>query len=422
MTVAKRCDVLVLGAGFAGLACALPLVRAGLDVQVLEATDAVGGRVRTDRVDGFLLERGFQVLSTAYPEARRVLDYDRLELRRFDRAMDLHVDGATIHLADPLREPSAMLSTVTAPIGGLRDKMALAAYAARAAVLPAQSRSTAADLSARESWRRQGLSDDVVERVLRPFFAGVLLEENMATSRRFVDLMTRMFVRGHSAIPAGGMQRMPEQMSAQLPTGVVHLGVRALELSDDTVHTDKGAWSARAVVVATDGGSAAALLPGVVEEPAWKGVTTLYHAAPAPPTERATLLVDADSSPVNNTVVLTAAAPSYSSDGRALVSTSLVHGARRDVADEPTVRRRLAELYRTSTTDWEHLRTYDVARSLPTMSAPHPFRKPVRATSCSGTVYVCGDHRDTSSIQGALVSGRRAAEAVRIDLNLPGGE
>lgn len=415
MTV--QCDVVVVGAGLAGLACAVPLAEAGLEVVVLESADAVGGRVRTDVVDGFRLDRGFQVLSTGYPEVRRVLDLDTLDLRRFDRAMALQVAGQQVRLADPLREPSTLPGAVRAPIGSLRDKLTLAAYAARASVLPGRMVRSAPDITARVSWQRMGLSDSVIDNVLEPFFAGVLLEHDMTTSRRFVDLMVRMFVRGNSAVPARGMQAMPEQLARRLPAGSLHLGARAQRIACSRVDTDVGSWSARAVVVAMDAESAAHALPGVVHRPTWKGVTTLYHAVDEPPTDKATLIVDAESSPVTNTIVLTAAAPSYSSDGRALVSTSMVHTAAQ-IADEAAVRLRLGELYRTSTTQWQHLATYHVPRALPSMTAPHAFRRSVHAVTGSeaGDIYLCGDYRDTSSIQGALVSGRRAAGAVLADL------
>jgi hypothetical protein len=173
------------------------------------------------------------------------------------------------------------------------------------------------------------------------------------------------------------------------------------------VLTDAGAVAARAVVVATDIDSADELVGGGLERPQWKGVTTIYYTAAVAPLDQPTLLLDTDDSPVNNTVVITAAAPSYSPDHRALVATSLVHGARQRW-DEPAVRSRLAVLYDVPTGEWEHVSTYDIPRALPAMPAPHDFRKPVRRYD----VFVCGDHRDTSSIQGALVSGERTAVAV----------
>jgi hypothetical protein len=178
------------------------------------------------------------------------------------------------------------------------------------------------------------------------------------------------------------------------------------------VRTPAGTVDARAVVCATDATSASRLVSDV-DDVAWRSVTTVYHVAAVDPLGEPTLVLDADrSSPVVNTVVMTAAAPTYGpGDGRALVSTSVLGTGGPDL--EPAVRRRLADLYATDTSGWQHLRTYVVERALPAMTAPHPFRRPVRA----GGVYVCGDHRDTSSIQGSLVSGRRAAEAVLADLS-----
>jgi phytoene dehydrogenase-like protein len=407
--------VVVVGAGLAGLTAADRLTRAGLEVVVIESSDGVGGRVRTDRIDGFLVDRGFQVLNTGYPAVRRILDLDALDLREFGRAALLHVEGRRVRIGDPRRELLALPRAAAAPIGGLRSKAALAAYAGATVGLPVGRVKGRRDLPAVEHWARHGLRGPVVDRLLRPFFSGVVLEEELTTSSRFVDLMLRMFARGSSVIPAGGMQQIAEQLASRLPAGSIHLQLPALRVRPGAreVVTDAGAVAARAVVVATDVDTADELVGGGLERPEWKGVTTVYHAAAVAPLDQPTLLLDTDDSPVNNTVVVTAAAPSYSPDHRALVATSLVHGARQRW-DEPAVRSRLAVLYDVPTGEWEHVSTYDIPRALPAMPAPHDFRKPVRHRD----VIVCGDHRDTSSIQGALVSGERAAVAVLGDLGV----
>jgi phytoene dehydrogenase-like protein len=412
-TPPARCDVVVVGAGLAGLTAADRLTRAGLDVVVVESSDGVGGRVRTDRIDGFLVDRGFQVLNTGYPAARRILDLNALDLREFARAALLHVEGRRVRIGDPRRELLALPRATTAPIGGLRSKAALAAYAVATVVLPAGRVKGRRDLPALEHWARHGMQGPVMDRLLRPFFSGVVLEEELITSSRFVDLMLRMFVRGSSVVPAGGMQQIAEQLACRLPAGSVHLQLPARRVSARQVVTDAGAVAARAVMVATDVDSADELIGGGLERPEWKGVTTVYHAAEVAPLDQPILLLDTDDSPVNNTVVVTAATPSYSPDHRALVATSLVHGARQRW-DEPAVRSRLAVLYDVPTGEWEHVSTYDVPRALPAMPAPHDFRKPVQ----HGDVFVCGDHRDTSSIQGALVSGERTAVAVLDNLGV----
>jgi len=400
------CDVVVVGGGLAGLVAARRLSGAGLDVHLLEASDGVGGRVRTDVVDGWRLDRGFQVLNTGYPALAREVDLTALDLRELTRGALVHRDGVRRRLADPRRDPLGALATARADLGTLRDRALLAATAARVASGDGRRLVDADDVAARDRLRERGFSDRIVDDFFRPFFSGVFLEEDLVTSSRFLDLMLRMFVRGRSTLPSLGMQRLPDQLAARLPAGTVHLGTPVTAIGADEVTTAAGRVTARAVVCATDATSAGALVPGVTP-PAWRAVTTVYHAAPTDPLGEPTLLLDADRrSPVVDTVVLTAVAPTYGpGDGRALVSTSVL-GAHDDA--EAAVRARLAELYRTSTGAWEHLATYVLPRALPAMTAPHPFQRPVLVDG----VYVCGDHRDTSSIQGALVSGRRAARAV----------
>ena len=411
-------EVVVVGAGLAGLACARSLAGHGLDVSVLEAADAVGGRVRTDRVDGFTLDRGFQVLNTAYPELPRMVDLDALELRAFDSSVAISIDGRRVPVGNPLQKPSSAATALGLPVGGLGGKAAFGLYAGLCVTLPAGSLKRREDVSAAEAWRRANIPADVVNAVLRPFFSGVLLEQEMSTSRRFTDLMMRMFARGRSTVPAGGMQRLPEQLAAGLPAGTVRLGTRVSSVAPARVHTEERSYAARAVVVAADPWTASRLLPDGVAPPQSRGVTTVYHAAPPFPEASSTLLLDSDRSPVANSIALSCAAPEYAPPGQVLVSTSMVHGSAPDDLDGPAVRGALARLHGTDTSRWERVATYELPRALPAMRAPHPMRRPVRLTDGDDRIYVAGDHRDTSSIQGALVSGRRAAAAVLDDLGV----
>jgi len=403
------CDVVVVGAGLAGLVAARRLQRVGLDVLVLEASDGVGGRVRTDVVDGWRLDRGFQVLNTAYPALADEVDLMRLDLRELTRGALVHRDGRRHRLADPRRDPLGAVATAASPLLGVRDKVLLALHAARSSMGDGHRLVETRELPALAALQARGFSDAAVDGFFRPFFSGVFLEDELVTSSRFLDLMLRMFVRGRSTVPAHGMQELPRQLADGLRPGSVVLDARVASLTARSVTTSLGTTEAAAVVCATDATTAAGLAG--VEEVVWRSVSTIYHVAPADPLGEPTLVLDADpSSPVVNTVVLTAAAPSYGpGDGRALVSTSVLGTGGH--TQEAAVRARLAEIYRTDTVGWEHLRTYAVARALPAMTSPHPFRRPVKA----GGVYVCGDHRTTSSIEGALVSGRRAAEAVLAD-------
>ena len=412
----EHVDVVVVGAGLAGLRCAGELSAAGLEVVVLEASDGVGGRVRTDAHEGFLLDRGFQVLNDAYPEVRRALDVEALELRRLDDAVTVRAGGVLHHVVNPLSMPTELLTLARSSLIPLSQKAKFAAYAATAATLPAGSVRGRRDVSALQAWRDAGLSEETVDRVLRPFFGGVVLDTEFDTSRRFLDLMMRMFVRGRSTLPAAGMQAMPQQLADRLPPGAVRLSRPVREVAPAGVTTDAGRVAARAVVVATDAWTAHRLVPALGVAPEARGVSTVYHAAPVWPGQRSRLIVDADGGPVANTVVLSVAAPDYAPDGHALVSTSVLHTRSTTVPPEEELLPLLGELHQQDTRSWRRIGEYAVPRALPVMGAPHRFRRPVRFPVEGGTVHVTGDHRDTSSIQGALVSGRRTAESVLAEL------
>lgn len=411
----SRVDVVVVGAGLAGLCTAADLSAAGLDVLVLEASDAPGGRVRTDEVDGLLLDRGFQVFNTAYPEAARRLDLTALELRDLLRGALVAANGRRHLVADPRRVPHAALSSLGAPIGGLRDKARLAAWTAGVVRHSDAGAFACPDTSAGEALRAAGLSrDGIVDRFLRPFLAGVFLEDDLETSSRFLRLVWRTFVLGRSTLPATGMQAIPRQLATVLPADALHLQTPVEAVAAAGVLTPRGDVSARAVVVATGPREAAALLPGLPVV-ATRSVTTFYHVAPEPPTDLPALVVDAERrGPVVNSVVLTNAAASYAPDGRVLVSSSVL-GCHDDTATERVVRAHLRLVYGTDTGSWQHVRTYAIRDALPAMPAPHDFRQPVRLGPGR---YVCGDHRDSGSIQGAMVSGRRAAAAVLTDIGV----
>jgi hypothetical protein len=288
----------------------------------------------------------------------------------------------------------------------LRDKASLAAWTTRVVaagprrVAAHGGRSAAADLAA------AGVRGPVLDRVLRPFLSGVLGEAELATSAAYVRLVWRAFAIGTIAVPNAGMGELPAQLAARLPHGVLRLGRRVETVRAGAVRVDGDELTARAVVVATDPLTAASLLPAVAP-PRMYALTTLYHAAPAPPAAGPTLHLDGTGGPLASTVVLTEAAPGYSPDGRALVSSSFL--GTDDRVPEPIVRRELGRLYAVPTDDWVHLHTAEVARALPALPAASPLRRDV---ALGDSLFVAGDHRDTPSQQGALVSGRRAAEAV----------
>jgi phytoene dehydrogenase-like protein len=406
MSGARSLRVVVVGAGLAGLACASDLAAAGVRVRVLEAGDAVGGRMRTDRQAGFLLDRGFQVFNTSYPQVQRRLTLRALRLRPFTPGLLLHTGRGRVRFTDPTRRPRQVADVLRGRLAGPRDMAALARLSARDMLAPVRLIRNEPDHTTRAALAGAGISSELVERLFRPFLAGVFLEDDLDTSSRFFHLVWRSMLRGSLCLPRRGMQAVPEQLAQVLPPGTVRLETPVASLtSDGVLLTDGREVPADTVVVATGPAAAATLLPGL-DVPATRTVTTLYHAAPASPLAEPTLLVDTTRQ-VLHTSVLTEVTPGYAGDGRALISTSVLGRGPEDL--EVAVRARLAALYQADTSGWEHLATYTVDGALPAMTAPHLLSRECRV---GPRRYVCGDHRATGSVQGALASGARAAREV----------
>lgn len=429
-TPPDHADVVVVGAGMAGLACALRLTGAApsLHVVVLERDTRVGGRVGTDVVDGFRCDRGFQLLNPAYPEARRVLDLKSLALQPFPAAAVVRTGSGHQVLGDPRRIPSSLrtraLRDALTGLGSVREKAAFARWALACTRRGAHDLLTADDEPWGDALDRLGLDGELRRAVLVPFLSGTLGEADGTTSRRFVELLVRSFMRGRPSVPWQGMQAIGDQLAAALPDGVVRLGTPVDGLEGHTVHTAAGSLTARAVVVATDPATAARWtdVPAVASRP----LTTFWHAVPAgdgaPGPFGATGAIHLDGgrrTPLANTVVLSAAARGYSPDDRALVATTILGLPSADAGaptSEPGVRRELARLYATSTEAWQVVTVHEIPAALTAMPPPLDPRLPVELGE---GLFVAGDHRDTASIQGALVSGRRAADAVLVHLGLP---
>lgn len=411
-------DVVVVGAGLAGLHCARVLAAAGVDVRVLEASDAVGGRIRTDVVDGFLVDRGFQLLNPGYPAVRRLVDVDSLDLQPFGAGVAARLDDRLQVLADPLHAPRLAPTTLRAAAARPHEVAAVGRWLlplVRASVgrgrlanrLPGL-----VDGSLRQALDGAGV-DGTIGTVVRRFLAGVLLEDDQSTSAAYALLLIRAFAAGTPGLPATGMQALPEQLAGSLGRRVSLLDPVETILGEDGRYVLQVAGrrlTCRSLVVATGAREAAGLTGRPTS--AVKGVVTQWFAADEPPSLRPLLHVDGRSTatgPVLNTAVVSAAAPSYAPPGQHLVQVSALLGAGRQVPTERELSRHAGELLGASPHRWRSLARYDVPDALPVQLPPFVERRPI---AVERGIVLCGDHRDTASIQGALVSGGRAARAV----------
>jgi Flavin containing amine oxidoreductase len=381
-------------------------VTAGLHVLLLEAADAPGGRVRTDVQDGVLLDRGFQLFNPAYPQAGRTFDLAALDLGSFRAGVAVAIGDERHLLGDPRRFPAALPASVRAPVGSLREKVALARWAAEVGFGSAERIKTRADTSFADELRGRRLDGRIADTVLRPFLAGVLGDPELSSSRRLVDLLMRAFVRGTPALPAAGMRALPDQLAARLPPGVLQLNRPVRAVRPHGLTTDDGEVTARAVVVACDPRTACALAG--LPSPPMRSLTTFYHVAEEAPTLSAVLHIDGDGrGPVVNTAVVSNVAPTYSAHA-ALIASTIV-GADDSADMERRVRAQAGLIYGVDPRAWRHVASYAIRDALPAQLPPLTLRSPVRL---EGPLFIGGDHRDTASIQGAIVSGRRVAAAV----------
>ncbi|AJF69663.1 oxidoreductase [Streptomyces vietnamensis] len=425
-------DVVIVGAGTAGLAAAHRLTGAGLAVAVLEAEPRIGGRLATDDVDGFLLDRVGPLLTLSPEELRTVPGLEGLALRPFAPGVLVHSDGryARWGVPHPRRAAGQRGGGVHRGVGGAfsmaralasaprnpaasLDQARLGASLVRLAATPTARLLTRPERTAREALTSR-LPARTVQGVLRPLLAALLADPDLGMSSRQADLALRAFARGRPAVPEGGSAALPSRLAAGLPPGTVRTGVRVTDVSVSRVTTaEHGVIGCRSVLLATGARTAAGLLPGL-RVPAFHPVTVLHHTAPVAPCGDPTLLLESDpGGPVAHTAVMSTVDPTRAPAGRALI-TSTVLGTPPDDT-ERRVRKHLATLYGTSTDDWELLALHHTPEAVPAMPPPHDTHRSVRLLA---GLYVCGDHRDASTVGGALASAHRATTSLLRDLGV----
>lgn len=396
----------------AGLAAAVTAYEKGHDVLVVEASDAVGGRVRTDEVDGYLLDRGFQIFLTAYPVAKRVLDFDALDLRRFQPGALVHTNGATVKLGDPLRRYEDLVETVKAPVGTPLDKIRLLAWMRKVRSGTVDDVWRAGECTTAVRFADLKFSDDFIDTFLRPLFAGITLDPELAVTSRFTEFVFRMLSEGYGAVPARGMGQLGAQLGARLPEGSIWLNSAAETVEEHAVTLDGGETiDARAVIVATDMDQAEELAG--TAQLGWNGVTTWWFSADeAPYGEPLLFLNGTGAGVVNNVAVLSNVSPFYAPAGKALIAVS--SPANVEGVSESDIRGELAAWFGGDVSSWELLRVDDIGHAQPRHLPGEALPAPVKLDS---GLWVAGDHRMNPSINGALQSGRAAARSVLSSLS-----
>ena len=407
-SLAAAHEVAIVGAGLAGLACAHDLHRAEVGYRLFEAEEAVGGRVRTDVVDGYRLDRGFQVMLCAYPTTRSLLNLPALAPRRFFHGAFVHRDRRLYRLADPFRHPLSAVDSLRTPLTRLSDVPALGRLLRRVrGSIPQLLRRP--EVTSEQALREAGISEELLDGFFRPFFGGVFLDRALRTSSRMLDFVMRMFVKGPVVVPERGMQAIPDQLAAQLDPDRIRLDAPVTAVAPGRLEVLGDEVRARCVVLATDGVTAAGLAPQV-RKPDSCACTTLYFAAAEAPVAEPVLILDGEGEgPVNTVAMMSNVSPAYAPGADCLISASIVGApAAEDHLLERQVRVQLSGWFGAPVSDWRHLRTYRVEHALPAQP-PGWIEPPQRAIALDDGLLVCGDHRETASIESAIRTGRQAA-------------
>lgn len=408
--------VVVIGGGLAGLTCAKVLHSQGVDFLLLEAADALGGRVRTDEADGFLLDRGFQVLSTAYPEASRQLDFSALNLKAFEPGSLIRSDDGFHQVSDPWRCPQHVLKTAFAPVGTLTDKLRIGRLRFSASRGTVDSIFERPDVTTEHELQRLGFTETMIERFLRPFLGGVFLETDLQTTCRMMYFVFRMFSRGDTVLPEKGMGQIPLQLASHLPENSIRLNSPVAAIESRCVMLQSGESIAFShVVVAAEQPAASRLIPELSTDRDPRSVRCVYFSAPEPPRkERLLILNGTRRGVVNNICVPSQIAPAYAPRGQSLISATVLNRDHDSTTLHLQVAQQMREWFGDAVDSWTHLRTYDLPCAVPNQASPvaaAPGHMKLRDRR-----YVCGDYRVNGSINGAMESGRRAAEELLAEM------
>ena len=403
-------EVIIIGAGIAGLTCAKYLNDYGLEPLILEASDSIGGRVRTDEVEGFLLDRGFQILLTSYPEAQKLLDYNALNLKMFRSGALIRINNEFSTMSNPFKEPLLLFQALLSPVGTFGDKLKILQLSNEVAKESTQAFFNDKDTDTLSYLQRYGWSETMITNFFKPFFGGVFLENELATSSNFFRFLFKHFYGGNAAIPSNGMQEIPAQIASKLPIGSVQTGSRVEKLNDHTVTLTTGqTLHAKHIVIATDASQADRLLQRTVTREFNVTTCTYFAAERSPKTDKMLVINQNRLSSVHHLCVPSDIAPAYAPDGKALISVS-TQGL--EYVDEAKltehILQELTEWYGDQVKSWRHLRTYHLPEAL----VKYKARTTASSLKPAENLYECGDHVAYPSLNAAMATGRAVADMI----------
>lgn len=410
--------VIIIGAGLAGLTAAIELEKAGFKPTILEASDSIGGRVKTDNMGGYLLDHGFQVLLTAYPEAQRYLDYEKLNLKKFNPgALILDKKNGNYTISDPLRQPVTLFNMLFSPVGSFSDKLKIFQWNRALRKLSIDEIFAKPEISSIEFLRKKGFSETIIQQFFKPFFGGIFLENELSTSSRMLEFVFKMFGEGFAAIPESGMKAIPEMLASNLSQTEIKFNQRVEKVGLKKVFLDNGQEiETDVIIIATRAEQLLPQLEGQFSEDQF--VTNLYFSSTIDPIGKPLIaLVPDEDKLINNITVMNNTSASYAPEGSFLLSVSVTRNyEENDKQLKQRVLKELIEVFpKLSEAVIEHLKTFYIDNALPQIDDFQNKIKPSQSKIQQG-IYLAGDYLLNGSINAAMASGRYAAHAIFEDL------
>jgi len=406
--------VIIIGAGIAGLTAAIELEKAGFKPTILEGSARIGGRVKTDKIDGYLLDHGFQVLLTAYPEAQHYLNYEQLNLKKFNPgALILDDKKGPFMIKDPLRDPSSVLTMLFSPVGSFSDKLKIFKWNRALKKQSIDEIFAKPAITSIDFLRKKGFSETIINQFFKPFFGGIFLENELSTSSRMLEFVFKMFGEGHAAVPKNGMKAIPEMLAGNLSQTNIKFGHKVEKVGLKKVILDSGEeLEADIVIIATKADEILPQLEGQFDEDQF--VTNIYFSSDIDPIGKAMIaLVPNEKLLINNITVMNNTSDAYAPEGNYLLSISVTQNYQEN--DKQFKLRILNELIQVfpqlKNATIEHLKTYYIDNALPKIDDFQDKMKPSQSKIQDG-IYLAGDYLLNGSINAAMASGRFAAHAV----------
>ena len=396
---------IVVGAGISGLSCALELEKNGYRVQILEKENHPGGRVHSDVINGYILNRGFQVLQTGYPETKRLLDYEKLELCNLDPEVWIMNNNKIKKLYDPIQNPSNLLKAAFSNVGTFQDKLRLLQLRQSTTSRSTNKIFQENETTSLEQINNYGFSESIINEFFKPLFGGAFLDNELDTTSRMFNFVYKIFSIAPIAIPKYGMKSIPEQLEAKLESKI-SFNTNVVKLDNKNVFLENETLSADAIVLAANHDSAKKLIPSI-EKIHWNSTSCYYFVADSPPFSSKVVLLNGNNrGEINNVFVPTNISKSYSPNHKSIISVSTI-GLNNN---ESEIRNELNNWFGNQTEDWKLLHTYHIEQALPRMSVPS-----VSHSQYVNGIHMCGDYLTSSSIHGSMHSGRMTANQIIAD-------